>query len=96
MCYHPSGYVIFSLRKLKFYWGWGLGAGGRVSDNPNTRYSTIFSTSLLLGSIDYCVNDTFVIQCVWPELIRNLTYTFYHDVCTTVELLTAMPSSIHS
>ena len=38
ICYRPSGYIIFSLRKLKFYrgrgseaGGWGLGAGGRIT-----------------------------------------------------------------
>ena len=37
MCYHPSGYIIFSLRKSKFYWGRSPGAGGRGPDNPKTR-----------------------------------------------------------
>ena len=27
MYYARSGYIIFSLRKLKFYEGWGTGAG---------------------------------------------------------------------
>ena len=31
MCCSPSGYIIFSLRKLKFY-------GGRGPDNPNNRF----------------------------------------------------------
>lgn len=44
VCYSPSGYMIFSLRKLKSYEGWGLEArgwgpdiraGGWGPDNPN-------------------------------------------------------------
>ena len=31
MCCSPSGYIIFSLRKLKFY-------RGRWPDNPNNRF----------------------------------------------------------
>ena len=35
MCYRASGYIIFSLRKLKFYGGWEPGAGcegrGRIT-----------------------------------------------------------------
>ena len=27
MCYTRSGYIIYSLRKLKFYEGWGTGTG---------------------------------------------------------------------
>ena len=34
MCYLPSGCIIFSLRKLKFY-------GGQGPDNSNTRVNTI-------------------------------------------------------
>ena len=35
-CYPPSGYIIISLRKLKFYRGWGMDrrTGGRGLDNP--------------------------------------------------------------
>ena len=35
MCYHPSSYIIFSLRKLKFYWD-------RGPDNPNTLHNITF------------------------------------------------------
>ena len=43
MCYPTSGYIIFSLKKLKSDGGRGLGAGyeGRGPDNPNTRYEQI-------------------------------------------------------
>ena len=34
MCYPTSGYIIFSLRKLKFYGGRGLVAGGRITQTP--------------------------------------------------------------
>ena len=34
MCYSPTGYIMFSLTGLKFYGG--PGAGGWMSDNPNT------------------------------------------------------------
>ena len=46
VCCTPSGYIIFSLRKLKFYEGWGPEAGsresdmramGRWADNPKTQ-----------------------------------------------------------
>ena len=53
MCYHPSGHIIFSLRKLKFYWGQGPGAGGwglnmRVKDRYEGRITqTPFSVILL-------------------------------------------------
>ena len=38
VCCPPSGYIIFSLRNLKFYEGWGLRAGyeGRGPDNSKT------------------------------------------------------------
>ena len=32
MCYPPSSYILFSLRKLKFYGGWGQGNGGWEPD----------------------------------------------------------------
>ena len=37
VCYPPSGYIIFSLRNLKFYEGriWGPGAGGRITQRPH-------------------------------------------------------------
>ena len=40
MCYPSSGYIIFSLRKLKSYGSWGPRAEGRGQgpDNPNTLY----------------------------------------------------------
>ena len=31
MCYPRTGYILFSLKKLKFY-------GGRRADNPNTQF----------------------------------------------------------
>ena len=38
MCYPPSGYIIFSFRKLKFCGGRGqgedMGAGGRITQRP--------------------------------------------------------------
>ena len=39
MCYYPSGYIIFTLRKLKFYWGRGLGARyeGRITQIPKKK-----------------------------------------------------------
>ena len=30
MCYPPTGYIMFSLKKLKFY-----GAGGRITQTPS-------------------------------------------------------------
>ena len=46
MCYTPSGYIIFSLRMLKFYEGRELGGGceGWGLDNPNTRYLLVYLT----------------------------------------------------
>ena len=39
MFYPPSGYIIFCVRKIKFYEGRGLGmkAKGQGPDNPNTQ-----------------------------------------------------------
>ena len=34
MPYPPTGYIMFSLKKLKFYGGRGLGAGGRIAQTP--------------------------------------------------------------
>ena len=36
MCYTPSGYIIFSLRKLKFYGSQGpdMRGGGRITQAP--------------------------------------------------------------
>ena len=46
MCYSPSVYIIFNLRKLKSYEGRGLGARcedrGWGADNPNTQNITSF------------------------------------------------------
>ena len=39
--YPPAGYIMFSSKKLKFYGGWGLGAGDRVTQ-------TLFSYMLFL------------------------------------------------
>ena len=56
MCYPSPGYIIFSLRKLKFYGSRGsradvrgkdIRAGGRGPDNPNTRLATMFEKYLL-------------------------------------------------
>ena len=47
MCYPTSGYVIFSLRKLKLYrgrvpgaggWGPDMRAGGRTTETPQSIY----------------------------------------------------------
>ena len=32
MCYRPTSYIMFSLKKLKFYGDRGPGAGGRRPD----------------------------------------------------------------
>ena len=45
MCYTPSGYIILSLRKLKFYEDRGPGAGGRATDNPNTHLGIHYTGS---------------------------------------------------
>ena len=38
MCFPPTGYIVFSLKKLKFYGGRGpdMRAGDRGPNNPNT------------------------------------------------------------
>ena len=36
MCYPPTGYIVFSLKKLKFY-------GGRGPGNPNTLFKHLCS-----------------------------------------------------
>ena len=40
MRYPPSGYIIFSLKKLKFYGGWGpnMKAGGQITQTPLVWY----------------------------------------------------------
>ena len=47
MCYTPLGYIIFSLKNLKFYEGWGTRTGyeSRGPDNPKARYFDRFERS---------------------------------------------------
>ena len=81
MCYPPSGYITFSLRKLKFYGARGpragergpdVRAGGWGLDNPNTQVET---TSFLLLGIFGSASSTFLIdldlveQCLKVELV---------------------------
>ena len=42
MCHTPSGYIIFSLKKVKFYgdWGSGIGFECRGPDNPKNLCQT--------------------------------------------------------
>ena len=51
MCYHPSGYIIFNLRELKFYEGSvsDMRAGGRITETPTFKSSgkTLFSMERL-------------------------------------------------
>ena len=51
MCYLPTGHIMFSLKKLEFYWGRGSGAGdrgpnmrdeGQSSVNPSTLIFKVF------------------------------------------------------
>ena len=46
MCYPTSGYIILSLRKLKFYGNMGpdMSTGGRGSDNWNTCINELSNT----------------------------------------------------
>ena len=81
MCYPPSGYITFSLRKLKFYGARGPRAGGRGPDvraggwgldNPNTQVET--TSFLLLGifgsaSSTFLIDLDFVEQCLKAELV---------------------------
>ena len=56
MCYTQSGYIMFSLKKLKFYVVWGPGAGGRGPDNLNTL-KKVTSKSLLAFAILISANS---------------------------------------
>ena len=53
MCYPPLGYIIFSLRKLKFYGGRGpdMRAGDQGPDNPNTR------SFVVRKQLTYCLSE---------------------------------------
>ena len=55
MCYSPLGYIIFSLRKLKFYVGriWESGAG-----LPKHLYSDSYLGKMTIG-------DKYVSKGVW-------------------------------
>ena len=56
MCYRPTSYIMFSLKKLKFYGdrpearGWGPEAGyeGWGPDNSNTQSKVFFKRALSL------------------------------------------------
>ena len=72
MCYYPpSGYIVFSLRKLKFQEGWGLyvRAVGREPDNPNTLF---WQTSVndCFWLIFYFGN-LFVFGCLFTIIKKN-------------------------
>ena len=58
MCYPLSGYIIFSLRKLKFYGGWGpdvrAGAGGWITQTP-VKKNLLSSTATYVSS--YCLSS---------------------------------------
>ena len=43
MCYPPSGYIIFSLRELKFY-------GGRAPNNPNTPENEVSDNEIWISN----------------------------------------------
>ena len=49
MCYHPTGYIMFSLKRLKFYEGRGpdMRAGGWGPDNPNTQNNRLQTVVIL-------------------------------------------------
>ena len=55
MCYSPSGYIISSLRKLKFYGGWGLRARSRELDVRTEGRITQTTLNVL-----YCI----VLNCI--------------------------------
>ena len=65
MCYSPLSYIIFSLKKLKFCVGRGLGAGGRVTQTPFfIAYVSIFLNT-------YAGNYQTVLSC--QEKFYNTT-----------------------
>ena len=83
MCYPPSGYVIFSLRKLKFCGSRGLGAEGQIwelgawgqgSDNPKTLGITKALIILWLRNL-YALTNCFFLKfssnCLWWFLSQH-------------------------
>ena len=46
MCYPPTGYIIFSLKKLKFY-------GGRVIQTPFSNICTLYYLKVECMEIDW-------------------------------------------
>ena len=70
MCYPPSGYIIFNLRKLKFYGAegrepgavgriWGPGVRDRITQTP-LFYLLSFSAPLLLKSFYERINEMYL------------------------------------
>ena len=59
MCYSPSGYVIFSVRKLKFYGDRELRVGceGRGPDNPNTHFNTADTKNICEQALTFEFKD---------------------------------------
>ena len=93
MYYHPSGYIIFSLRKLNFIGarGRGLGTGGwgldmRVEggyesqglDNPNT----LFCTSFEILHFGFSANRVYIFHLfhIYKIFSRKIFYIFYFAV----------------
>ena len=88
MCYHPSGCIIFSLRKLKFYWGRGpdMRVGGRGPDNPNTLRNYILKNH---QSFENLLKKHFSRNKKYnnfPEFLPPRFSIFYYEVSWTNSL----------
>ena len=85
MCYPPSGYIIFSLRKLKLYGGRGpdvrTGAGGQTTQTPVNFIFQCFTLSLSLSlSLFFCMSTKITcrydnILCVGGMKVKNRVMT---------------------
>ena len=91
MCYPPSGYIAFSLRKLKFYGGRGTEAGGRGPDNPNTRWKISIVAQISNSSTQLRKNHKREkgINLTFSKMFQRITYTFLLYLFRHVSISTA-------
>ena len=66
MCYPPSGYIIFSLRKLKFYGGreQDVSARGRITQTPVKKTSCfLWRKSNFMAFMQFWKSVEFLVPC---------------------------------